>query len=147
MFLGLSVALGSLMGSLCKLLIQYFSSVHPLAGHAEIPLLPLSESAPNWKRRSLRIAVRVVLVYALVWAGWFIYWQLKMGFPGWLNFYAHRSHYEALVAKVKADHVKDHSGFKADGYEVDVLVSPAGKYMITIITQSWNHAGTYGYIL
>jgi hypothetical protein len=147
MLLGISVTLGGLLGSIWGLLTKRCARNSPLAVHAAVPPpLPFSVSAPHWKRRSLRIAMRIVLVYALIWVGWSMYWQLKVGFPGWLNFYVHQSQYEALVAKVKAGHATDGSGFTADGHEVNVLVSPAGKFTITIITQSWNHAGTYGYI-
>jgi hypothetical protein len=74
---------------------------------------------------------------------------LDVGLPGWFNFHVHQARYEAIVAEAKnlpLDPETHYGGGLLDGYQVSVQRNPEGKYTVSILTQDWNHAGSYGYV-
>jgi hypothetical protein len=108
----------------------------------------LSAPPPRRPSRTVRLAAKVVAVFAVVWLAWTSYWQLYVDFPGYLNFYAHQARYEGIVAQVKALHLKPGFSGKVatDRYDVWAQLSPTGACTISIVTQDWGHAGSYGYV-
>jgi hypothetical protein len=137
--LGPPIAFGGLVGALWRRLHRRAAAVPP----------PSPASSRSRLLQTLGLITRVGLIYVAMWLGWGLYWQLDVGLPGWINFHVHRARLEAVVARAKTLPLdpKDHTGGGiVDGYQVSVMRSPEGMFTVSILTQDWNHAGSYGYV-
>jgi hypothetical protein len=134
--LGPPIAFGGLVGAIWHRFRRRATPIPP----------PMPAPTGGRIRRGAWLTARLVSVSVAIWLAWTCFWQLKIGLPGWLNYHVHQDRYDAIVAKVKSASPKDGATLNVDQYAVEVELDPEGRYTITIITQDWNHAGTYGYI-
>jgi len=99
------------------------------------------------KKRWYWLVITVVMV-SLLSVSILLVWQVRLGRPGYADFYLHQSKYTSIVARVKALPLAAgaQTNTRIDGLLVNAARSASGAYAVTITTVDSNHAGVYGYV-